>query len=527
MLALAVRSPFLSIRSEVTKLVLIAFFSFILIALLFYIQGRAGFSLWDEGYLWYGAQRVMVGEVPMRDFDSYDPGRYYWSAALMGLWGDNGIMALRAAVASFQALGLFICLALLARNTSKAKIVYLLLAATTLVVWMFPRHKLFDISLSIALVGALSFLVQQPSNRRYFLTGLFVGIIAVFGRNHGMYGVAGSLGVMAYLACKRENGFVLLKAFAVWTAGAVIGSLPVLLMIAAVPGFALAFWESILLLFEFKTTNLPVAVPWPWRVPFGQVPPVEVARSMLVGLFFVGIVAFGVLSIAWAIRQRLQNKLVSPELVASAFLALPYAHFAYSRADIGHLAQGIFPFLIGSFVLLSRQHAKVKWPFAALLCGGSLLVMLPLHPGWQCYSSQQCVEVNVAGSKLKIDSGTAGDLALLNNLSEQFAPGTRSFIATPFWPGAYAALERKAPMRAIYALLPRSDAFQHSEIERIKAANPGFAIIFDLPLDGRDELRFRNTHPLIDQYIRDHFELLNGYTKNPAYQIYRSKQDLQ
>jgi hypothetical protein len=509
------------------RLIVLALVAGCAVTALFVWQGRLGFSLWDEGYLWYGTQRVMLGEVPIRDFQSYDPGRYYWSAALMSLWGDNGIVALRGSIAIFQALGLFICLALLASGSTRPIRYLWLPAAITFVVWMFPRHKLFDTSISIALVAILSHLVQQPSRRRYFLTGVAVGLAAVFGQNHGVYGAAASLGVIAYLALGRKQhpGFV--DALASWTAGVVIGWLPVLFMMALLPGFALSLWKSVLFLFELGATNLPLPVPWPWLVPFGDIPAVDAARGVLAGLFYIATAAYGVLGIAWTIRERLRGKPVPPTVVASAFLALPYAHFAYSRADLSHLAQGIFPLLIGGLVLLARRPAKISGPFATLLCGASVLVMLPLHPGWQCRASMQCVETDVAGSKLTIDPGTAGDLTMLTTLAGRFAPGNRSFVAAPFWPGAYAALHRRSPMWEIYPLFPRDEAFERAELERIKAADPGFAMILDLPLDGRDELRFRNTHPLIERYIRDHFEPLNGYTPNPAYHLYRGRQATQ
>ncbi len=503
--------------------------SFLLIFLLFIWQGNKGFTLWDEGFLWYGVQRVLLGEVPIRDFMAYDPGRYYWSAALLSIFGDYGIMSVRAAVAIFQALGLFVGLILIAqseKSESKYRVIFLVMSAVILAVWMFPRHKLFDISLSIFLIGILTFLVRNPIPKRYVIAGTCVGLVAVFGRNHGVYGAAGSLGVVAWLTIKNRSGLGFLKGFVLWGAGVVVGYIPVILMGLLIPGFAISFWESIRFLFELKATNLPV--PWPWMVNFTAVSVIDAARSVynvLVGFFFIGTLVFGGLAVAWVVHQRLKEKHVPPALVATAFLALPYAHHAFSRADVGHLAQGIFPLLVGCLVILSSSQARIKWPLVATLCAASFGVMLESHPGLKCLA-KQCVNVEISGSNLQIGPGKANNIALLRQLSNDYAPNGQAFIAAPFWPGAYALLERRSPMWEIYALFPRPEAFEKKEIERIKVSKPRFAFIFDFPLDGRDELRFKNTHPLIHQYILNNFEPLPS-SHNPAYQIYKARDALQ
>jgi hypothetical protein len=155
-----------------------------------------------------------------------------------------------------------------------------------------------------------------------------------------------------------------------------------------------------------------------------------------------------------------------------------------------------------------------------MLLAASAFVMLPLHPGWQCRIEKQCEVATISGSTLEVDHGTAKDVVLLRRLAAKYAPEGRSLVATPFWPGAYALLERKSPMWEIYTASPRSEAFQTRENERIRLANPGFILIIDLPLDGREEFRFRNSHPITNEFIEREFRKVDGETENPAYLLF-------
>ncbi|WP_045451017.1 hypothetical protein [Caballeronia cordobensis] len=497
----------------------------LLVVLLFVWQGNEGFSLWDEGFLWYGVQRVLLGEVPIRDFMAYDPGRYYWSAILLSATGDNGIMALRVVVAIFQFLGLFVGLFLVAQSATlkrRSETLFLCIAAMTLAVWMVPRHKLFDISLSIFLIGILTFLVTKKVPLRYFIAGVCTGLVAVFGRNHGIYGLVGSLGVIVWCNIRNTSGPRLIAGLSLWAAGVAVGFTPILLMALFVPGFALAFWASVRFLFEQQATNLPVPVPWPWTVDFAALPFPDALNGLLLGTFFLAVPIFGVVSIFWVVRQKLKDRTVPPALVAAAFLSIPYAHYAFSRADAGHLAQGIFPMLVGSFVWMSRSGPGVKWSLVAVLFATSLSTMHASHPGWYCYSTKQCVDVQISGSTLEVDPATAADVALLRRLATTFAPSGQTFIAAPFWPGAYALLGRKSPVWEIYPLFHRSESFEKEEIARIRAAKPAFAVILDTPLDNREDLRFKNTHPFTYQYIQRNFVPAPG-SPNLVYQIFKSR----
>jgi hypothetical protein len=495
----------------------------VVVAACFLWEGHVGFSLWDEGYLWYGVQRAMQGEVPLRDFQSYDPGRYYWSGALMRLAGTHGIIAVRLTIVAMQAAALAAALASLAALLrGRGRLVYLIVSALVLVVWMAPRHKVFDISISIGLVAVLAAWISQATPRRALLSGVYVGLVAWFGRNHGVYGLVASMGVLAYLAVRCEGAKAWWTSAASLVGGIAIGYVPMLLMMALVSGFTPALIDSIRFIFEVGSTNLPLPIPWPWKARFGLVPLHYAINDLVVGLFFVGLVVFAAWGTLAAFHGRLRGRPAHPLVVAASIAAIPYTHYAFSRADVGHLAQGVFPMLIGLLALFSVWRSGVRIGLAVLLLVASAFAATPLHPGWTCRTGG-CVVMDIDGDVLKVEPQAAQDVQLLRRLDKDFASNGKAFYVTPLLPGSYALLHRRSPTWEIYTAWPRSDAFQRAEIERLEEAHPGFVVVYDLALDGRDELRFARTHPLIEAYIESHYDRVDGYSDNPASQIYKAR----
>lgn len=488
--------------------------------LVFAWQGHKGFDLWDEGFTWYGAQRTLQGEVPFRDFMSYDPARYYWSAAFMKLTGSDGLIAFRASNALLQMVAVYLALAAVTRNTPRAGPAFLILSAVMFTLWMLPYYKMADLFACILLISVFAYLIEAPSPGRYLLAGIGLGFAAFVGRNHGMYGLAAGGAILLWLRFRRGGSVPLFKAGCLFGLGVAMGFLPILLMAWVLPGFDKAFLDSIRFLFEFKATNLGVPVPWPWRVNFSA-PVGIVLRDVLLGCFFIGALVFGVLSLAHVILRD-PRKPLAPAFAAAAFLGLPYAHYAFSRADYYHLAFGIFPLLIGLLAWLATQRPIVKWAAAGTLLAGSVLTMFTFQTGWQCRAAAHCAEETISGSKILMEPRFADDVTLIRQLEAQYAPNGRSFVVAPLWPGAYALLDRRSPMWESYALFKRTEAFEKGEIARIEAAQPGFVFIFDHALDGHDELRFKNTHPLTHAYVVEHFERVR-YPFRDDYQVYVSK----
>jgi|SRR6185312_6009719 len=492
----------------------------------FLLEAHLGFNLWDEGYLWYGVQQVLHGEVPIRDFMAYDPGRYYWAAGLLWLFHAHGIVAVRAATALFSTLGVVAAVWLVLRGSTGSGLMRLgpcAVAVVLCLLWMVPWWKGYDAAISIILVASLARVLTRPSPARFLVHGVVIGLAAVFGRNHGLYGA---------LACVLASPLLMLgqhqpvwrRCIPAWLAGIALGYALILLGLVLDHRFAAMFWESIhYILFEYKGTNLPLPVPWPWSIPVGQTPLSALIRPWLIGGCFVLLPAFCLVGAAMLVRRvRREWAIAHPVFAACVATAIPYLNVAFSRADVAHLAQAILPCLLGLLVCPWRGWVRmvVSWVGLPLLVIATGWVVLPLHPGYLMRTHTDWQAVNVRGDTVWMDAATATTVEDVEALAVAHMPAGGTLLAAPVWPGVYALLGVRAPVWEIYPLTPHNDAFQQQEIARLQRSAPSLVLIDDVAVDGRDDLRYAHTHPLIWQYIDTHYHRIRGPDSESQLKVY-------
>jgi hypothetical protein len=104
---------------------------------------------------------------------------------------------------------------------------------------MIPRYKVFEQSIALIAVYVAVRLMELPTIRRHFVAGIFVGLAAFFGRNHGLYNLI-AFGIVI-LVLGSANWSKLSRRLLSWIGGICCGYLPQLVMFVFVPGYFRSF----------------------------------------------------------------------------------------------------------------------------------------------------------------------------------------------------------------------------------------------------------------------------------------------
>lgn len=478
----------------------------LLVFALFWPQRRLGLSLGDEGFLWYGAVWAARGEVPLRDFQSYAPARYYWTAAWLSLLRSDGILAVRFAAAWFQALGLAAALVCARRvlSTWSGLLVFGVVAA----LWMFPLFRSFDNAMSAAAVLAGLRLLERPTRAAYLAAGALAGLAMLMGLNHGLYCAAAlsSLAVYEHLRGGRGDRRNLLA----WGLGWLAGSAPLLAMCALVPGFFGSLIDNASVWLRGPYLNVATrSVPWPWQADFATRGFLAATFDLVLGVFFL---TLPILYLVATIRLRRTGDGPGARLLAaSLFAGVPYMHYAFSRPDVFHLASAMPPLLLGVIGLAHAGGAPAPRRMAiglAALMLASVLTVGVRQPIVQktLVSGEPWSRLDAVDGRLWVRLRDAELVRTVRRLRRESVPPGETLLLAPHWPGLYPLLGLHSPVWEIFFLFPAEPARQLRMVADLRRSGVNWAVVCTAGVDGRPEWSFPRTHPLLWSHLTEAWE---------------------
>lgn len=485
-----------------------------IVFLWFSLTGDVGLDLMDEGYLWYDTHQTLHGGVPIRDFRSYDPGRYYWGAFWTSLMGE-GIRSLRISGAIMQAIGLFLGL-LVARRVIWSNWA-IALFGILLVVWMYPRHKLFEHTLEISALYFAVLLIEKPCLRRYFQAGALVGLAAFFGKNLGVYFLTG----FSFLILFLEFGAGVRQIFsryAMWLTGVAAGYLPMIFMLLFVPDFAARFADSVARLMGPHAPVKVLPIPFPWTVSLSEMVSWEDVQRFVLGCLFLLVLAVYAIGLLRAVSLRKHAARSASVLTASVFLGIPLLSHFLSRADLDHFFESTTPLL---FCLIGFRGASEwnestrfrTWGIPIL----AALAMFAVVNSPQILFAAQKISHQVLGKGNLEPYGVLGDTVWIPDKQIRYLEAVQHFVTArvgpkqmmliaPYEPGLYRILQIDSPIWDPFPIHNATGEEEDQAIAELRSKDVRWALIRNAFLDGKPERSFSRTHHKIWEYLNRNSE---------------------
>ena len=466
---------------------------------------RRGINLGDEGYLVYGTQAVLRGEVPIRDFRAYDPARYYWCALWFRLIGP-GFITVRIAMTVVSVGSVFLIVVLVNHATGNAPLASL--TAGLSLVWMRPIHKQIEIFFSIICCAIMYALLIDIGYLP--VLGAIGGISAVFGLNIAVYFMASAILVLI-AGSIHQSGF-LLASGPPFLSGFIVGSLGIVLIFALIPNFLRAYLDrKIYALLRRGTSNLALPKPWLWGKSVPQLKQYGKLRQLVHrSIFTVLPMAYMAAIVVGILTTNNANFREMALLIATACTGIVYFHHLLSRADLAHTYQIIHPFLllvaVSSQILFGPTGAIAVTVFS-FTASVLLLFREPIFIFGSFSKMPKKIPFKFKTDRFLLSQNEINRLTHIDSLICAHMNSNSRLFCAPNIPGFLALFGLETAVYDTFPIYPASlDARQTMLTELIRSA-PTVAIVSKFKVDGRDDLLFENNYPEVTDYIRRNYEV--------------------
>jgi hypothetical protein len=472
-----------------------------------YPRWRAGIDWRDEGLLAYGAERVVHGEIPHRDFVSLQPPLSFYAAAIAFKLGGTSLATLRGfGLAIFLLLPVLIYA--LGRNFLGPILSFAAAAPACILglpyVYLVPLAAWQGIAISFAAV--LLFIVAMRLQRPLLAVpaGALTSLALLLRHDQAVYTTAALLVLLVTLRFAPDASFSKTKRFFYfWLGGIAMILIPAILLWWKIGALPEMFQQ--LVVFPFATYRKTSALPFP-RITAGK----TISERAIVLLYYLPplIQALAALYLGQSIlrrRFREREAMLSFLLVWSALFYLQ----VMVRSDQTHLLMTLPPFfLLSAFSWSILLHTINKCRglgmlFSAVITIGAVSFLWILR-------SMALPDVTQGMDKLSLPRG--GIFIAQPNVVTQFVrqiqelvSPSKSILALPYQPMFYFLCDRHNPTRWNYLWPGDQTAKDHERfIEEAERDPPPIVLL-------SEQNQLAESAPMIMEYLRMHYLLTNQF----------------
>jgi hypothetical protein len=472
-------------------------------------------DLGDEGLLAYGAERVMEGQVPNRDFVSLQPPlSFYVAATTFRLFGTSLISLRMLGVAIYVLMP--ILLYALAR-TLNGRWLSLAAALPGMVLGISFAHFVpvavwQGVIVCMAATLLLLLATDRPGRWQYlaFPAGLFTGSAMFLRQDQGFYMLVSLAVYLIALKLAQRQDLAprnLKLPVMLWLGGIAAVVIPLGVYWVCVGAVSEMFRQ--LVLFPLTTYSKTSALPFPsLRSGFTHGSEVSVLLYYLAPV----IVIPGAVALAWLARKRFGSREAKYTLLL-AWTALFYCQVLV-RTDMDHLLitlPPLFLLLVTAFGTawhwLNSTLAARTPPTQWLLKGFVGFLAVGLAAGFLAVSKPKFLpppldqDSTIAVERAGVRKMGAANIKKFVERVEQFAPKDRSILCLPYEPMFYFLCQRRNPTHWNYLWPGDQTAADHELLISQARKDPPAVIVLTRE---SDMVRYA---PAILDYVHSEYKL--------------------